>query len=301
MSSPRSAALAWLSLSLLLAAQALAWPPAVAQAIARDARRLLPRSLASALAAREDGVRAHIDALFAAAPGVNGGRLSPQTLALVDGEADGVLELLRTQHVGDGLVRLGGLARLPLEVSDPASGVDETALPGRVRDEYYLFVQANLSKIPVVLSDPGALELSRADLAAYWQRLLEESRAHTDILRAEMLRNGRVVGHQSIDFRSPVFGVASLSYSRAVTGVAATWLAVWREAQGDLTRRAKPVEITPRAPPPAAVVAPTPTPGPAAAQVAAPVATPGLAAAPVVAPTSNPAAEGRPNPEGTRP
>jgi len=28
-----------------------------------------------------------------------------------------------------------------------------------------------------------------------------------------------------------VFGVASLSYSRAVTAIAATWLAVWREAR----------------------------------------------------------------------
>jgi hypothetical protein len=128
--------------------------------------------------------------------------------------------------------------------------VDEVTLPGRARDEYYLFVQAALDKIPVVVSDPKALELTRAELPAFWQQLLDESRRQTALLRAEMVRDGRVVSYRTIDYRSPVFGVASLSYSRAVTGVAATWLALWREVQGDLTRRPKPVEIKPQAPPP---------------------------------------------------
>ena len=51
--------------------------------------------------------------------------------------------------------------------------------------------------------------------------------------------------HRSIDYRSPVFAVASLSYSRAVNGIAATWLAVWREAHGDTTRMPKAREVEP--------------------------------------------------------
>ncbi len=43
-----------------------------------------------------------------------------------------------------------------------------------------------------------------------------------------------------------MFGVASLSYSRAVTAIAATWLAVWRDARGDLTRPARQRTVTPR-------------------------------------------------------
>jgi len=247
----RRTVLLGLVLAVGLAPAAAAWPPKVAEAIARDARRLLPSSLASALAAREDSVRASMEGLFVAgAPHANG-RLGEHTLVFVNGEIDGALEQLRNRHVSDGLVRLGGLARLPIDLSDPAAGVDEMTLPGRVRDEYYLFVQANLSRIPVVVSDPKALELTRAELPAFWQRLLDESRRQTGLLRTEMVREGRIVSYRTIDFRSPVFGVASLSYSRAVTGVAATWLALWREVAGDLTRRPKPVEIKPQASPPA--------------------------------------------------
>ena len=47
--------------------------------------------------------------------------------------------------------------------------------------------------------------------------------------------NGRVVDHRRLDYRSPAWAVSSLAYSRAVTAVAASWLAVWREAHGDTT------------------------------------------------------------------
>jgi hypothetical protein len=70
------------------------------------------------------------------------------------------------------------------------------------------------------------------------------------VIGAELFTNGRVVDHRRIDYRSPVFGVASLSYSRAVTAIAATWLAVWREARGDLTRTPRALEIHPRDAPP---------------------------------------------------
>ena len=59
-----------------------------------------------------------------------------------------------------------------------------------------------------------------------------------------------MVDHRTLDYRSPVFGVASLSYSRAVTAIAATWLAVWREARGDLTRIPSPATVTPSDAPP---------------------------------------------------
>jgi hypothetical protein len=64
----------------------------------------------------------------------------------------------------------------------------------------------------------------------------------------EMFRNGRVVDHRTIDFRSPVFGVASLAYSRAVTSIAATWLTLWRSVGGDVTLMPVPGERRAREP-----------------------------------------------------
>jgi hypothetical protein len=240
-------------LLLALPQAAAAWPASINEAIARDARRLLPRGLAAALACREEQVRAEMGRLPESlmrplAADLLSGHLAPETVAAAQLPIDEALKLFRTRHVGDGLVRLGSLARVPIDLSD-AGLTSEENLPPRVRDEYYLFVQANLSKVPVVLADPRALDLVRADLPPYWQRLLDESRAEAIIVRSEMLRDGRVVDHRAIDYRSPVFAVAALSYSRAVTAVAGTWLAVWREAHGDLSARPRPIEVIPGAPP----------------------------------------------------
>ena len=57
-----------------------------------------------------------------------------------------------------------------------------------------------------------------------------------------------ILARLEIDFRSPVFGVAQLAYSRAVNGIAATWLALWRSARGDLTRQPSPRVVIPREP-----------------------------------------------------
>ncbi len=72
---------------------------------------------------------------------------------------------------------------------------------------------------------------------------------------ADLVRGGHVVSHAQLDFRSPAWAAASVAYSRAVTATAATWIAAWREAHGDLTRMARPRVVAPvddgPAPPPA--------------------------------------------------
>src|SRR6185369_9704289 len=134
--------------------------------------------------------------------------------------------------------------------------------PPGVVQEYYAFVTASLDKIPVVLDDPAALKLKRSALPAYWQKLIARSRSQSDVIRTELFQNGRVVDHRTIDYRSPVFGVASLSYSRAVTAIAATWLALWREANGDLTRIPATREVRPQEPPAASATPPPVSPSP---------------------------------------
>jgi hypothetical protein len=82
-----------------------------------------------------------------------------------------------------------------------------------------------------------------------------------------------VVSHRTIDYRSPVFGVGSLSYSRGVTAIAATWLAVWRDVRGDVTRIPRPATVQPSDAPP---VPPTP--------IVSPVVPPSPVASPSIAP-----------------
>jgi hypothetical protein len=241
-----------LALALLsaLAGDAAAWPANLMEALNRDARKLLPKSLARLLARREaqinDEVRRFPPQLGQAlAEDLSGGQLKADTLAALDAETAEVVKLLKEQRVSEGLVRLGALLRVPADLADPVLSAGPEGYPAGVTREYYAFVEASLDKIPVVLSDPPALKLKREQLPTYWQDLLGQSRGQSPVIRIEMFNNGRVVDHKSIDYRSPVFGVASLSYSRAVTGIAATWLAVWREARGDMTRMREPRTVAP--------------------------------------------------------
>jgi len=228
---------------------AAAWPAETMTALSRDARKLLPRSLSRLLGEREPEVLDELrrfppDVSRALAQDLPGGKLRPETVAALQAQADRVIELLREGHVSQGLVRLGGLLRIPADLSDPVLAVGPEGWPPGVTREYYALFAANLGRMPVVLDDAEALKLGRKDLPAFWQSLLERSRPQVPVIRTELFRDGRVVDHRRLDYRSPAWAVSSLAYSRAVTGTAATWLAVWRAARGDTTRipRARVVE-----------------------------------------------------------
>jgi hypothetical protein len=232
------------------ASEALAWPTSLVECLIRDARRLVPRSLARLIAEREKAIledAQHFPAPLsqAMAADLTAGVLTPETLSALDAEGAESLALFKELRVSDGLVRLGATLRIPADIADPVLAAGPEGLPSGVAREYYAFLEANLGKLPVVLEDAEALKLQRRQLPAYWQSLLAKSREEAPVLRAELFRGGRVVDHRTLDWHSPVFAVAQVAYSRAVTGIAATWLALWREARGDMTRMRAPALIQP--------------------------------------------------------
>lgn len=242
---------------------AQAWPAALREALARDARRLLPPSLAALLGEREqafleEAERLPVELVRSLGQDLAAGRLRPETLAALEAQGDEAVALIRARRVSEGLVRLGALARIPADLADPVLSAGPAGWPPGLAAEYYAFVETSLGKIPVVLEDRAALALPRRELGAYWQGLVARGRAQAPVIRTELFRDGRVVSHQRIDHRNPIFAVASLSWSRAVNGIAVTWLAYWRAAHGDLTRMPEPHTVTPRDR--GAAVPPGPTP-----------------------------------------
>jgi ribosome modulation factor len=259
-SRPAAAAL----IAFLVPATAGAWPASLRESMARDARRLIPRSLAELMAHREKEIleeaeRFPPELAQALAIDLGQGTLRPDTLAALEARASEAVGLIRERRVTEGIVRLGGLLRVPADLSDPVLTRGTEGYPAGVTREYYAFVNLWLPKIPVVLDNPASLHLERKALPSYWQGLLGRSRDHSPVIQTELFKNGRVVDHRTLDYRSPVFGVGSLAYSRSVTAIAATWLAVWREVRGDLTRMKAPAEVAPREP---VVLAASPTPVP---------------------------------------
>src|SRR5262245_6945530 len=268
------AALALAAAGALVPDLAGARPATLVESIARDARRLVPRSLGVLMSEREKQIfeasqRLPPELTQALTADLVRGELQPETLAVLEAHTQEAVALLREQKVSAGIVKLGALLRIPADLSDPVLSVGADGYPAGVTSEYYAFVNLNVKKIPVVIESRPALQMKRKDLPAYWQGVLGRSRSQSPVIRTELFQRGRVIDHRTVDFRNPVFGVASLSYSRAVNAIAATWLAVWRDVRGDVTRMATPTAVKPRDPrdpwvPLGMVATPTPTPSPEA-------------------------------------
>ncbi len=246
-----------------LASEAQAWPAKLTQCLMRDARRIVPRSLGQLLLDREDEILLESSRFppqlgMAMIGDLAAGTLQPETLAALDVHANAPVDLIRQRRVSEGIVAMGALLRIPADFSDPVLTAGPEGYPPGVVREYYAFVEGNLDKIPVVLDDEPALKLSRKELRTYWQGLVDRSRRQSPLIGTELFQQGRVVNHTLIDYRSPVFSVASLSYSRAVTSIAATWLALWREVRGDVTRQPQPTVVAPKDAPPLATGDPLP-------------------------------------------
>ena len=249
----RAAVVPLVLLAALPPAPATAWPAALTERITRDARRLVPRSLGMLMSEREKEIfeaaqRLPPELTQAVAADLVRGELQPATIALWEAQTDEAVRLLRAQKVSEGVVRLGALLRIPADLSDPVLSVGPEGYPAGVTQQYYAYVDANLAKIPVVIESKPALKMARKDLPAYWKGVFGRSQSQSAVIRTELFQRGRVVDHRTVDYRNPVFGVASLSYSRAVNAVAATWLAVWRDVRGDVTRMVTPTPVKPRDP-----------------------------------------------------
>ena len=150
-----------------------AWPAVIVESLARDARRLVPRSLAQLMADREKEIfeasRAMSPELgLALATDFNAGALRPATVCLLEANATEALDLFRQRRVTEGVIKLGALLRVPADLSDPVLTGGPEGYPAGVTREYYAFVEGSLDKIPVVLDDPPALKLQRRDLPRYW-------------------------------------------------------------------------------------------------------------------------------------
>ena len=178
----------------------------------------------------------------ALAADLNAGELRPATARRAGGaRARRRSTSSSEQRVSEGVVQLGALLRMPADLSDPVLTGGPEGYPAGVTREYYAFVEASLDKIPVVLDDPPALQAAAPRPAALLARAPRPQPRRQSASSAPSSSSGGAWSTIArIDYRSPVFGVASLSYSRAVTAIAATWLAVWREARGDLTRMPEP-------------------------------------------------------------
>lgn len=241
-----------LCLLVLGSLRADAWPAELSRQMAKDALRLLPKSLAEVIAENEvrvfaEAQTARPDVLRQIYLDLPQGRLSPTTIASLDREFGERARALRSGDFRPAVIALGGTYRLVVDIADPALGLggSDPLIADAIRREFYSFVTANHDRIPLVIADPGSLGLRLGVLPRFLAETVARTPEQAARLLAEGQEGGRVLPFSGIDFTSPVFAVASAAYSRSVGAVAATWIAIWRSAGGDMSRPRLPHLIKP--------------------------------------------------------
>jgi len=274
-------------------APAAAWTDATRQRMLKDALRIAPPALTDILTAYEKQlVRGMLDPSRREDEEVHwqhaddGRGLAAHGVALKDTEIRAMLEERRSpRRIA---YEFGTLAHLVADLAFPLSVSDADAREPLYRDAYRRYIESKLGRIPFVFDRQPPPDLVRGNLEAFALASARLAAGNYKPIGPAFRDDGTPAGPQALDERSLPFGIASLSYSHAVSNITWVWMHTWKSVNGDMNG-------TPALalPPPEKAKVPVRPPRPTGAR-ARPAPSPGATATPATSPS--PAA---PDPEPT--
>jgi hypothetical protein len=149
----------------------------------------------------------------------------------IERETRGTVDAIRKGEPMNSVVeRLGGLAHLVADANNPFHVANDNARLAASKDDFELYFERRLPKFPTVFYglDP------QFRLTSYLDRTFARSARFYPLVASEYFRDGQRRTSAAFDDRSTAFGVASISYSRAVTDVVNLYYFIWKEAGGDV-------------------------------------------------------------------
>ncbi len=126
--------------------------------------------------------------------------------------------------------RLGILAHLVADANNPFHVANDDPRLAAFHNDFEQYFERRLAKFPTVFYglDP------HFSLTPYLDRTLARSAKFYPLVREEYFRDGSRRTSADFDDRSTAFGIASVSYSRAVTDLVNLYYFIWKEAGGDV-------------------------------------------------------------------
>jgi hypothetical protein len=150
----------------------------------------------------------------------------------IERETRGAIDAIRKGDPMPSVIeRLGGLVHLIADANNPFHVAnDDARLNSTSQDDYEKYFERRLPKFPTVFYglDP------QFRLSTYLDRTFARSAKFYPLVAGEYFRNGERRTSAAFDDRSTAFGIASVSYSRAVTDVVNVYYYIWKEAGGDV-------------------------------------------------------------------
>lgn len=126
--------------------------------------------------------------------------------------------------------RLGILAHLVADANNPFHVANDDSRLTESHNDFETYFERRLSKFPTVFY---GLE-SNFRLETYLDKTFKRAAKFYPLMSEEYFRGGTRRTSADFDDKSTAFGVASVSYSRAVTDLVNLYYYIWKEAGGDV-------------------------------------------------------------------
>jgi hypothetical protein len=228
--------LASAALGLLLAAgPASAWSPGTQTAIAREAARLAPPDLARQIEKHKKSFEAGVLAPFQDTDPARHMK-NPDGSGTLDRilyqEVDATVSAIRAHRPFEEVVqRLGQVAHYVADADNPLASSGDDPDEGRYFLDYLRYAQSAEPRFPLIFYGvPRSLD--NKGVKPILDEALRRGRELYPMVGREYRKIGYVSGIGRFDDRSTAFGVASVSFSHAVTDVALVLRYIWLTAGG---------------------------------------------------------------------
>jgi hypothetical protein len=267
------------------AAEARAWTDATRLRMIRDALKVTPPAMRAMLESRQKDLASgmlepsrHEDEEIHYQLADGRGGLAAEAVVQKEEEIRGLLRARRS--IRRVCYECGFLAHLVADVDFPLNASDSDRREPLYREPYRKYVEMNLDKIPFVLDRDPAPEIDRDDVRAFiLSRALRAGRNYA-LIGPAFKDDGTPRSPEALDDKSVPFGIASLSYSSAVSDIVRIWTHLWKSIDGDLQgtpylnapppEKVKLPERRPRKKQPPARSSPPPSPSPSPAPAKSP-------------------------------
>lgn len=220
----------------LAASPAAAWTPTTQLVIGREAAALAPPDMARQIHKHK---KAFEEGLLAPFQDSDAGRhmKNPDGSGSLDkvflAEVQAAIQDIRQHRPFEEVVRrLGVISHYMADANNPLAASGADAEEGRYFVDYLRYAESAEPRFPLVFYGAVAGLERQKDISPLLQQALQRGRELYPLVGREYRRIDFASGRARFDDRSSAFGVASLSFSHAVTDVAQTLRYIWLVAGG---------------------------------------------------------------------